>query len=41
MGAIKSYIKSEQKGPSTFALPVDDISKMSASQQKFAMDSTL
>ncbi len=34
MGAIRSYNKAGQKGPSTFALLVDDISKMSASQQK-------
>jgi hypothetical protein len=34
MNTVKSYQKLSEKGPSTFALLVDDIHKMSASEQK-------
>jgi hypothetical protein len=34
MSSVKSYQKLTQKGPSTFALLVDDIRNMSASAQK-------
>lgn len=34
MGAIKSYSSFEPKGPSILALLIDDITKMSASEQK-------
>jgi hypothetical protein len=34
MGAAKSYSSLKQKSPSILALLVDDISRMSASQQK-------
>jgi len=34
MSAVKSYQKLSEKGPSTFALLIDDINKMSASEQK-------
>jgi len=34
MGAVNSYQKRDNHGPSTFAMLIDDINKMSESEQK-------